>query len=444
MKPQFQHEATTSFALWLDHHLTYKAEAYSNKTGAFYYMPDSRLPQYPDDPVEGLISYNSEYKQWVYDSDAASAIIPSGVYIDTGDGNYNFCWRGESGLRLDFENGRVLLSGALFPTNYNTLNITGSFAVKDINIYLTDDTEENLVIQNKYNVNSRTTPAYGAGTGLAAYEQVAPAAFCSMERTFNSPFALGGEDLTHMYYRVVFFAENLYQLDGAMAVAADSFNMGVTNIGYNDYPLDEYGDLKSQPLPSAICMPTSPTGLMAAPTATFAGFPDMYGSYPLFNDGQLINGAPAWVRGEGAGATGIFFYEFDDKGYWIATSNWNSGIFPFGVPSGAPVSDYLFYLASGLFDADSRPWNLTRDGADVPFFSIADPFVPIGKPFNECALEFSYSTTVKNCTTVPKLMFIDDVKSSKISDRLSKTTNPDLYLGFVDFEVNQARFPRSS
>jgi len=304
MKPQFQHAATTSFALWLDHHFVYKAEAYSNKTGAFYYMPDSRLPEYPTDPSNGLISYNSEYKQLVYDSDAGGAVIPSGVYIDTGDGNYNFCNRGESGLRLDFENGRVLLSGAYFPSNYNSLSITGSFAVKDINVYLADDTEENLVVQNKYNVNSRTTPAYGAGTGLPAYEQVAPAAFCSMERTINTPFALGGEDLTHLYYRVVFFAENLYILDGSMGVCADSFNMGVTRINYNDFPLDEYGDLK--------------TG------------------------------------------------------------------------------------------------------------------------------GFSYSETVKNSAEVPKLMFIDDVKSSKISDRLTKTTNPDLYLGFVDFEVNQARFPRSS
>ena len=109
MIPQFQHEATTSFALWLDHYLIYNAEAYSNKQGNLYYMPDERLPMYPDDPVNGLISYNSEYKQWVYDSDADQADIPTGVYIDTGDGSYNFCPRGESGLSLDFENGRVLL-----------------------------------------------------------------------------------------------------------------------------------------------------------------------------------------------------------------------------------------------------------------------------------------------------------------------------------------------
>ena len=150
MKPQFQHEATTSFSLWLDNHLVNKLEAYSNKEGNLYYMPDERIPAYPEDP-DGYISYNSEYKQWVYDNDATDANIPDGVFIDTGDGVYNFCDRGQSGLSIDFENGRVLLSGAYFPTNYDTLNIKADFSVKDINIYLSDDTEENLVIQSKLN-----------------------------------------------------------------------------------------------------------------------------------------------------------------------------------------------------------------------------------------------------------------------------------------------------
>ena len=141
---------------------------------------------------------------------------------------------------------------------------------------------------------------------MPPYQQVAPAAFVSMERTNNTPFAFGGEDLTHLYYRVVFFAENLYQLDGVMSLCSDTFNMGIINAGYEMHPLNEYGDLK--------------------------------------------------------------------------------------------------------------------DGA------------------------FSYSQTVsslKSCGKLAPIMFIDEVKSSKISDRLSRTTNPDLYLGFVDFEVNQARFPRS-
>jgi hypothetical protein len=301
MKPQFHHEANTSFALWLDNYLTCGAEAFSNREGQLYYKPDDRMPQYPEDQ-NGFISYNSEYKQWVYNSDAQGAIIPSGVFIDTGDGNYNFCERGQSGLSFDFENGRILLSGAYFQENFDKLNIKCDFSVKDINIYLADDTEENLVIQNKYNVNSRTTPEYGKGEGLAPYQQVAPAAFISMESSYNTPYAFGGEDLTHLNYRVIFFAEDLYQLDGAISTTADSFNRGVCNLGYESYPFNEYGDLK--------------TG------------------------------------------------------------------------------------------------------------------------------HYSYSESVKNFKKPGPIMYIEDVRASKISDRLTKTINPDLYLGFVDFELTQARFPR--
>ena len=156
MKPQFQHEANTSFALWLDHYLLVRGEAFSNRQGEIFTML-IELPMYPEDN-DGFISYNSEYKQWVYDSDVKDAEIPSGVYIDTGDGVYNFCERGQSGLMIDFDNGRVLLSGQYFSSNYNTLQINADFAVKDVNIYLADDTEENLVLENKYNVNSRGTP----------------------------------------------------------------------------------------------------------------------------------------------------------------------------------------------------------------------------------------------------------------------------------------------
>lgn len=301
MKPQFQHEATTSFALWLDHHLCKNAEAFENKEGNLYYQEDERIPRYPEDE-NGFISYASEYKQWVYDDDVENADIPSGAYIDTGNG-YEFCLRGESGLMLDFDNGRVILSGKYFPDNYQDLQIKANFAVKDINIYLSDDTEENLVLENKYNVNSRTVPDLGKGEGVNPYERVAPAAFISMERTVNTPYAFGGEDLTHLYYRAVFFTENLYQLDGSLSVCADAVNLGIPNIGYDDYPLDEYGDIK--------------------------------------------NGS------------------------------------------------------------------------------------------------FSYCETASMCKKVPHLMFIDNVYSSKISDRLTKTTNPNLFLGFVDFEVCQSRFPRS-
>lgn len=301
MKPQFQHEANTSFALWIDHYLTCKGEGFSNKEGSLFYKEDEILENYPESP-HGFICYHSEYKQWVANSDAESANIPDGVYIDTGDGGFNFCQRGHSGLMIDFDNGRILLSGMFFPDNYDRLKIKAEFAVKDINIYLSNQTEENLVLESKYNVNSRSTPEYGKDLGIPAYEQVAPAAFVSMERSHNEPFAFGGEDLTTLNYRVVFFAEDLYQLDGAMSLCTDAKNLGICNLSYEGHPFNEYGDLKN-------------------------------GSY-------------------------------------------------------------------------------------------------------------SYGSTVRQFKKNGPIMFIEDTSASKIPDRFTKNVNPDLYLGFVDFAVSQARFPR--
>jgi hypothetical protein len=302
MKPQYQHQATTSFSLWLDNYLLRFGEAFSIKQGELFYTPDDRLPSYPE-YNDGLVSYNSEYKQWVYNNDINGAVIPNGVYIDEGQG-YEFCYRGHKGLTFDFDNGRILLEGKYFPETYDKLKIKADFSVKDINIYLADDLEENLVVQNKYNNNSRTIPDYGAGIGLPAYEQVTPAAFISMENTVNVPFSFGGEDLTNLNFRVILFTESLYQLDGLMSLCVDSYNSSIMNIGYDNYPINERGDTK--------------------------------------------------------------------KHY------------------------------------------------------------------------YSYIETLSECKETSCLMYVENVKASKISERITKTNNPNLFLGFVDFQVSQARYPRSS
>ena len=96
-----------------------------------------------------------------------------------------------SGLTFDFDNGRVLLSGAYFEDNFEDLKIKADFAVKDVNIYLSNESEDNLIFENKFNVNSRTIPDNAIGQGLPAYEQVTPAAFISMENSYNEPYAFG-------------------------------------------------------------------------------------------------------------------------------------------------------------------------------------------------------------------------------------------------------------
>ena len=139
MKEQFQHKLTTSFFLWFDNFLLTKGEAFTNKTGEFFYYDDSRL----DSTYK---AYGSPFKQWVTDSSVTGATIPSGVYIDG-----NFSGRND-GVVLDFENGRGLISGS-----DTDLTITGEFSLKDFNVYITNDTEEDLIVEISfyiaYNVN---------------------------------------------------------------------------------------------------------------------------------------------------------------------------------------------------------------------------------------------------------------------------------------------------
>ena len=150
MKPQFQHTLVTSFYLWFDNHLQKRGEAYKNKTGVFYNMSDDRL----DDTYN---VYSSPYKQFVVDSGLNTSVVDSqgtagATVIDRISGTREAgtttfeITRGTSGLKIDYENGRVFFTGdAAGNLPGNGLSISGGFAVKDFNLYMTNQTEEDLV-----------------------------------------------------------------------------------------------------------------------------------------------------------------------------------------------------------------------------------------------------------------------------------------------------------
>lgn len=225
MKEQFQHKLTTSFFLWFDNFLLTKGEAFSNKTGDFFYYSDDRLDA-------TYKAYGSPYKQWVTDSSITGATVPSGVYIGG-----NFSGR-DDGVVLDFDNGRALVSGSS-----TDLTITGSFAVKDFNVYMTNDTEEDLVVENKYTVNSRLPS--GPYTYISPYDDVVPAVFIASSDSKNSPFAFGGMQDTNVTMKAVVLAEDPYQLDGVLSIFMDSTEECINPIPMTGYPTTELGDLKN-------------------------------------------------------------------------------------------------------------------------------------------------------------------------------------------------------
>lgn len=225
MKPQYQHELMTSFMLWFDHELLQKGEAYSNQTGFLYYDNDSRLPS-------SYKAYSSPYKQWVNDSSVAGDINP---IIPTSFNGYDRT----DDIIFDFENGRIIETGGAFGTNET---LSGTFAIKDFNIYLTNETEEDLILENKFELNSRysKTP-----TGVKPYDQMTPAIFINSEFMTNEGFAFGGEDKTTNTIKAVVLAENSYQLDGVLSIFADSARKSFSKIPFSGHPTTEYGDIKN-------------------------------------------------------------------------------------------------------------------------------------------------------------------------------------------------------
>jgi hypothetical protein len=225
MIEQFQHKLTSSFFLWFDNFLLKKGEAYSNKTGELFNYADPRLDS-------RYVAYGSPYKQWVTDSSIAGAVIPTGVSV-VGAGTSGR----DNGVVFDFENGRALFSGS-----DTSMTVTGEFAVKDFSVYLTNDTEDDLIVENKYTVNSRLPS--GPLTYIEPYDDVVPAIFLSISQAENSPFALGGMQETKIQAKAVILAEDTYQLDGVMSIFMDSVDEVIAAIPMSGYPITELGDLK--------------------------------------------------------------------------------------------------------------------------------------------------------------------------------------------------------
>jgi hypothetical protein len=225
MKPQYQHNVTTSFALWFDHYLLEKGEAYSNQTGTFTYYADPRIST-------TYKAFGTPYKQFVYDSTITGASIPSGVHVSG-------VFKGRNdGVIIDYINGRALISGVSAG-----VPVTGSFAVKDFNIYLTNENEDDLILDNNLDFNKKFP---WTGKYIPPYDQVAPAVFIANDSTYNSPFSFGGEDESRSFVKCVVFTDNPYQLDGILSIFTDSKSTSFKHKDFTGYPLTEYGDVKNQ------------------------------------------------------------------------------------------------------------------------------------------------------------------------------------------------------
>jgi len=228
--PQFIHKFTNSFMLWADNVLLQRGGAFTVTGGSLTHYEDSQLPDH-------LRAWGSPFKEWVADSSVSGAVVPSGFYIDGSfqapSGDY---------FNIDFQNGRVLTSG-LNPSHH----ITGSYSVKDFNIYITNQDEESLIVEvcqnsnNEYNtIGTDISTPY-----LPPYAQKIPAIFVNVQSQKNEPLALGGTDSSTIRANMVVFAKDPYQLDGVLGLFADTSDEVFKELPLEASPLNEWGGLKN-------------------------------------------------------------------------------------------------------------------------------------------------------------------------------------------------------
>tara|TARA_R110000751_G_scaffold77108_2_gene155481 strand:- start:2170 stop:3063 length:894 start_codon:yes stop_codon:yes gene_type:complete len=226
MKPQFDNQIMSSMLLWFDNKLLTKGEAYQNTTGQFYSVSDEYY---------GYNTYASTYSQIVSDFSVAGAsgIIPTGLYA----GN-TFAEVGSNNLHaIDYNNGRSYWSAA------QTSDVTGSFSIKDFNVFLTNSTEDEILFQTQY--TNRNEISTVVPTGLEPGTKTYPVVYLKNDGSRNEPFAFGGQDTTIMNVRAIVIADSQFEIDAIGSLFRDQEKAVVPLFEESEMPFNQFGFYKN-------------------------------------------------------------------------------------------------------------------------------------------------------------------------------------------------------
>ena len=222
MKAQFNNIAMTSMLFWFDNKLLTKGEAFTNYSSNFW-------------PIEtryyGYYTYGAPFKQMVIDESVPNANIISGVYI-----NNTFTTVGQNYLSgINASQGQLYFSQPIADT---PTSISGNYAVKDFNVYLTSETEEDLLFETQFQLKPQT---YQNPTGLAPNFETYPVIYLKYQGGANEPLAFGGLDKTNINVRAIVLSDNIFKLDAVTSIFRDTSRNLVPLIYDNEMPFNMLG-----------------------------------------------------------------------------------------------------------------------------------------------------------------------------------------------------------
>lgn len=226
MIPQFDNTLMTSMLFWLDNKILTKGQAYTNYQSVFYNLPNMYY---------GYYTYGAPFKQMVIDCSVSGANIISGIYI-----NGTFTIPGQGGLTgIDSSNGQLYFTSAISNPN---VSLSGNYAVKDFNMYLTSKTEENLLFETQYQINPKT---YQNPTGLPIGAETYPVIYLKYQGGKNKPLAFGGYDQTIGNIRAIILADSVFNLDAVTSIMRDTARELIPLIYPDEMPFNSLNSVKS-------------------------------------------------------------------------------------------------------------------------------------------------------------------------------------------------------
>lgn len=227
MKSQYDNDIMSSFYLWFDHTLLDKGEAYENFGWQFYPV---------DNLYQSYYTYGSPFRQFVSDKSIVGANVMDGLY----SGN-SFLDRGEEGFTgINYSLGQVYFTSQV---DTDDVTLSGNYAIKDFNVYMTNDVEEKLLFETQYTVSNKTSQS---PTGLPPSSKTYPSAFIKNIGSKNEPFAFGGTDVTKTDIRVIVLADSQFKLDAVSSIFRDQVNTNIPIIPQDRQPFNALGDFKDQ------------------------------------------------------------------------------------------------------------------------------------------------------------------------------------------------------
>ena len=232
MKAQFDQKLISSFYLWFENKLldTSVAAYQTGVANTYQYITAFDVP-------EEFVTYQGQHRQLVAES---SVSVPnSGIFV-----NGSFITGSRANVYTDYNNGRII-----FPVSSGeALTVTSVSTIKEINTYLTNDTEEQILLESDFVVDGETIPRLSQSTDkLDEKTYFLPACFVFPASSENEEFAFGGEEDTQSRVRVMILSKDNFTVDGVLSAFRDKARSCISLVDFEDFPYGAFFSLKSFP-----------------------------------------------------------------------------------------------------------------------------------------------------------------------------------------------------